>query len=265
MRGRGVIMSEALKVLASTLGTFALLLVAWAGAIDLFELSPQVLPGPMEVARALWAGWSQGALWPHAAFTLKGAMGGWAIGVAMGVVTAAAVAESGVARKVVYPLVIAVQSMPTVAVAPLIVVYFGVGLASKLVTVSLLCFFPVFVSTVAGLESASPRLLDLYRSNGASRWRMLLDVKAPSAAPGFFAGAQVAIVLSFIGAVVSEFVASRAGLGHVIKAFASDLNVAVMFAAIASLAVLGAAVGYALERLRRTVLFWIPDAGRSPP
>lgn len=257
-------MAEPLKVALATTATFLSLLAAWMLAIDVFDLSPQILPSPAEVAGAIWNGWSRGAFLPHAAFTLKGALGGWAIGTALGVAVGALVAESAIARRTLYPLVIAVQSMPTVAVAPLIVVYLGVDLPSKLATVALLCFFPVFVNTVAGLGSADTRLLDLYRANGASRWRTLLDVKVPSAADTMLSGAQVAIVLSFIGAVVSEFVASRAGLGYLVKTYANDLNVAVMFAAIATLAVLGATVGAAVARLRNLLVFWKPrrDPGR---
>jgi NitT/TauT family transport system permease protein len=256
--------AEPIKTGLATAATFLLLLAAWTLAIDVFELSPQILPSPAAVAEALWHGWSQGAFVPHAVFTLQGALGGWAIGAVLGALAGAVVAESNLARRVLYPMVIAVQSMPTVAIAPLIVVYFGVDLPSKLVTVALLCFFPVFVNAVAGLTSADPRLLDLYRANGASRWRTLIDVKVPSAADAVLSGAQVAIVLSFIGAVVSEFVASRAGLGYLIKTFANDLNVAVMFAAIATLAVLGAGIGTALARLRGAVVFWKPrhDAPR---
>ena len=165
-------------------------------------------------------------------------------------------AEVRVARLALYPIVIAIQSMPTVAVAPLIVVYLGVGLPSKLATVALLCFFPLFVNTVAGLMAADSQLLDLYRAASATRWRTLIDVKLPGAADQVLAGAQVALVLSFIGCVVSEFVASRAGLGHLIKVYANDLNVAIMFASLASLAMLGASLGYALSLLRRRLVFW---------
>jgi NitT/TauT family transport system permease protein len=249
-------MREGLKVTVASLGTLAVLLLVWSGVIRLLALPPQVLPGPLEVAAVWWHGWSSGAFWPHAAFTLQGALGGFAIGVALGALAGIMVAEWRIARQVFYPIVIAIQSMPTVAVAPLIVVYFGVGLPSKLVTVALLCFFPVFVNTVAGLMSADARLLDLYRAASATRWRLLVDVKLPSAADQMLAGAQVALVLSFIGCVVSEFVASRAGLGHLIKTFANDLNVAVMFAAVATLALIGGPLGYALSLVRRRVVFW---------
>ena len=241
---------EALRTAAASTATLLLALLAWEGLVRGLALSPQVLPGPGLVARAVWQGWVEGTFWPHIAITLQGALGGCLLGSVLGFVAGVGVAGSRRLRLALYPVVIAVQSMPTVAVAPLIVVYFGVGLPSKLVTVALLCFFPLFVNTVAGLQAADARLLDLYRAASASRWRVLADVQIPGCVPSLLAGLQVAVVLSFIGCVVSEFVASRAGLGYLIKVYSNDLNVAVMFACIVTLAVLGGGTGYALNRLR---------------
>lgn len=240
-------------MLAASSMTLVLVLGAWEAAVRGLSLPAEVLPGPLTVGRALWSGWVGGTFWPHAWLTIQGALGGCLIGALLGVVLGVVVAQWPVMRRALYPVVAAVQSMPTVAIAPLIVVYFGVGLPSKLVTVAMLCFFPLFVNTVAGIAAADARLLDLYRAASASRWRVLVDVKLPSAAPSMLAGLQVALVLSFIGCVVSEFVASRAGLGHLIKIYANDLNVAVMFACIVSLAVIGGSLGYALTRFREVM------------
>jgi NitT/TauT family transport system permease protein len=247
---------EGLRIALASLATLATLLAAWMLAIRLLGLPPQVLPSPSEVARALAAGWIGGAFWPHILITLQGALGGGLIGAALGIVAGVALAEWPLARRTLYPIVIGLQSMPLVAVAPLIVVYFGVGLASKVVMVALLCFFPPFVNTVAGFMAADPRLLDLYRAASATRWRTLVDVKLPGAADHVLAGLQIALVLSFIGCVVAEFVAARAGLGYLIKVYANDLNVAVMFAGIASLAIVGGGLGYLLALCRRRVVFW---------
>lgn len=241
---------ETIKTVAASTATLIVALLIWEVFVRSLQISPQVLPGPELVAQALWQGWVGGTFWLHIWVTLKGALGGCAIGGTLGFAVGVAVASNRRLHQALYPVVIAIQSMPTVAVAPLIVVYFGIDLASKLVTVALLCFFPLFVNTVAGLRSADPRLLDLFRAASASRWRILLDVQIPGCVPHLIAGLQVAVVLSFIGCVVSEFVASRAGLGHLIKTYANDLNVAVMFACIVTLALLGGSAGYALNRLR---------------
>ncbi len=210
----------------------------------------------MAVGSELLRGWIGGSFWPHAAFTLQGALGGWLAGSLLGLGMGLVAVEWRPVRLTLYPIVVAIQSMPTVAIAPLIVVYFGVGLSSKLVTVGLLCFFPMFINTVAGLLSADGNLLDLYRAASASRWRTLVDVRLPSAANHILAGLQIALVLSFIGCVVSEFVASSAGLGYIIKMYSSELNIALMFAGVVSLAVIGGVLGYLLELLRRRIVFW---------
>jgi len=249
-------MAEGIKVVFASACTLALLLLLWVGAINAFALSAQLLPPPSSVLAALPDGWVGGSFWPHIAFTLQGSLGGWVIGIVIGLVAGVVVAEWRIARLVFYPIVIGIQSMPTVAIAPLVIVYFGVGLPSKLVTVALLCCFPVFVNTVAGLTSANGRLLDLYRAASATRWRTLVDIKLPGAAEHILASVQIALVLSFIGCVVSEFIASRAGLGHLIKIYSSDINVAVMFAAIVSLAVIGGGLGYLVTLARRRIVFW---------
>lgn len=251
-------MAEPLKLALATIATFVTLMLLWQGAIGLFSVPAYILPAPSAVGAALERGWIGGALWPHAWFTLRGALIGGAIGALAGIVAGAIVAEVRVASLAFYPLVIAIQSMPTVAIAPLIVVYLGVGLASKIATVALLCFFPVFVNTVAGFRAADPRLVDLYRAASATRWRMFLDVKLPGAVDHVMASLQIALVLAFVGCVVSEFVASSAGLGYVIKTFASDLNAAVMFAAIASLGLIGGVLGALITRAHRAIVFWRP-------
>lgn len=249
-------MSEPLKLALATLITFVALMLLWKGAIGVFAVPAYILPPPTAVGSALQQGWIGGTLWPHAWFTVRGALIGCAIGALAGMIAGAVVAEVRVASLAFYPLVIAIQSMPTVAIAPLIVVYLGVGLASKIVTVALLCFFPVFVNTVAGFRAADPKLIDLYRAASATRLRMFLDVKLPGAVDHIMASLQIALVLAFVGCVVSEFVASSAGLGYVIKTFANDLNAAVMFAAIASLGLIGGAVGFLITRAHRRIVFW---------
>jgi NitT/TauT family transport system permease protein len=249
-------MGETFKLGFATLVTFLALMLLWQGAIILFALPSYILPSPYAVGSALERGWIGGALWHHAWFTMCGVLIGCLIGAIAGIAAGAIVAETRIFSLAFYPLVIAVQSMPTVAIAPLIIVYLGVGLASKIVTVAMLCFFPVFVNTVAGFNAADPKLIDLYQAASATRWRMFLDVKLPGAVDHIMASLQIALVLAFVGCVVSEFVASSAGLGHIIKTFATDLNSAVMFAAIASLGILGGTLGFLITRIHRRIVFW---------
>lgn len=249
-------MPEIVKTGLATAFTFVLLIVLWTAAIDVMGVPSYVLPRPSAIGDALWRGWVGGFLWPHAWFTLKGAFIGFVIGTLLGILAGVIVAEIRIAAQAIYPLVIAIQSMPTVAIAPLIIVYFGVGLPSKVVTVALLCFFPVFVNTVVGLRAADPRLVDLYRAASATRLRLFWDVKFPGALDHILVSLQIALVLALVGCVVSEFIASTAGLGHVIKTFANDMNTAVMFAAILSLALIGAVTGYLIQLMHRRIVFW---------
>lgn len=249
-------MADALKTAAASAVTFVLLILLWYGAIAWFAIPEFVLPTPAQVWQALLNGWLSGALVEHAVFTLTATLTGFVIGSLIGIAVGALVAEVAVISLAFYPIIIAIQSMPTIAIAPLIIVYFGVGMESKVFTVALLCFFPVFVNTVAGLNAADPRLMDLYRAFSANRLRIFWDVKLPGAVDHIMASLQIAIVLAFVGCVVSEFIASTKGLGHIIKTFAADLNVALMFAAIVSLGVLGAVAGGLVGRLHRALVFW---------
>jgi NitT/TauT family transport system permease protein len=244
------------KTLAATAATLLVLGLLWEGAIAAFDLPPFVLPPLSAIRDAVVQGWIVGTLHEHAAFTVTATATGFLIGAAAGIVLGALVAEIRPLGLAVYPIVIATQSMPTVALAPLIVVYLGVGMPSKVATVALLCFFPVFVNTIVGVRAAPPALVDLYRAFGSGRLRVFLDVKLPAAVDPVMAGLQIAVVLAFIGCVVSEFIASQRGLGYVIRAFSNDLNVAVMFAAILGLAVLGSAAGAAVRLAHRLLVPW---------
>lgn len=248
--------ADRLKTLGATMVTLAVLALAWEGAIRLFALPEFVLPPLSRIGGALNQGWVEGTLHEHALFTLQGTTTGLIVGAVAAIALGALVAEIRPLALAVYPLVIATQSMPTVAIAPLIIVYLGVGLASKVATVALLCFFPVFVNTIIGVRGADPALIDLYRAFGASRFRVFRDVKLPGAVDSIMAGLQIAVVLAFVGCVVSEFIASPKGLGHIIRAFAADLNVAVMFAAIIGLATMGAIAGGAARTAHRTLVPW---------
>ena len=249
-------MRDWLKTGIATAITFATLIFLWEFAVRALDIPEYVIPRPGAVGRALTQGWIEGTLHEHAAFTIQATVAGFLAGAAAAIVLGALVAEIRPLALAVYPLVIAIQSMPTVAIAPLIVVYLGVGMASKVFTVALLCFFPVFVNTIIGLRAADAGLVDLYRAHMAGRWRIFLDVKLPGAADHVMSGLQVAVVLAFVGCVVSEFVASTRGLGFIIRAFASELNISVMFAAIVSLGAMGAITGALVRFAHRRIVFW---------
>lgn len=249
-------MSRRLVNIALPLLTFVVLVGAWQAYVRAFAVPDFILPEPGEVATAFVRTFAEGRIWPHLFFTVQCLAAGYAIGCTIAVVLGAVVAESRIAERCFYPYVIALQSMPKVALAPLLFVWFGFGAESKIVMVALICFFPVFVNTMVGMKQADPALIDVMRASAASRWQIFRHVKLPAAASPIFAGLQIAVVLGLIGALVAEFIATKVGLGRMITAAAADLNVGLILAIVVVLAALGLA-GTALVRwIHRRVVFW---------
>jgi NitT/TauT family transport system permease protein len=151
--------------------------------------------------------------------------------------------------------------MPKVALAPLILVWCGFGIESKVVLIVLICFFPLFVNVIVGLRSADQDLIDLCRASCASRWYIFRHVKLPSAAGSIFAGLQIGASLALIGAVVGEFVSSQRGLGYLIASSTVNMSVATMFAAAILLTVLGIVATEAVRWAHRLVVFWERSVG----
>ena len=154
------------------------------------------------------------------------------------------------------PIVVAIQSIPKVALAPLLIVWFGFGVSSKMVLVALICFFPVFINSFYGFRSANPDLLRLYKAFGSSRLHVFRQVKLPSAASSIFAGLQIGVVLALIGAVVGEFVSSKEGLGYLIQSSTLSFDVATMFASVVSLSIIGITASTLVRWVQARVVFW---------
>jgi NitT/TauT family transport system permease protein len=166
------------------------------------------------------------------------------------------VAEYDLLGRILMPFIVGFQSMPKVALAPLLLVWFGFDLTSKVILVGLICFFPMFVNTVAGLRSANNDLVDLYRACSSSRLLIFWDVKLPGAANSIFAGLQIAMVMALLGAVVGEFVASRRGLGYLIQSSGVNFDVPAMFTAVLTLSALGITATFILRKLHSKVVYW---------
>jgi NitT/TauT family transport system permease protein len=231
-------------------------LLLWHYGTTLFGVPAYLLPGPYAVLQSAIKLYSTGLILPHVGITMTEMMVGYACGCFAAFVLAALVSEFETVEQIVVPYVIGFQSMPKVALAPLLLVWFGFGLTSKFVLVALICFFPVFVNSLAGLRAANQDLLDLYRAFSAPRWLIFWDVKLPGAASSIFAGLQIAIVLGLIGAVVGEFVAAKQGLGHLIQASSFNFDVGAMFTAVFTLSMIGI-IGHAIVRfIQRRVVYW---------
>jgi NitT/TauT family transport system permease protein len=245
-----------LKDFLYPLTTACVLLAIWFFAVKWFEISPYMLPSPQAVGNALWVGVVEGTFLPHLSATLKATLIGYFAGCSAAIVVGASLAEWKILDRFLNPFIVAFQSMPKVALAPLIIVWFGYDVESKIVMVALICFFPVFVSAFNGIRAANHDLVDLFRGLSASRLTILLNVKLPSAAGAIFSGLQIAVVMALIGAVVGEFVAAKAGLGYLIQASSSTLDIATMFAAVVLLSAIGVAGSELLRFLYQRIVFW---------
>ncbi len=247
-------MSENTKsVLYPTLLLLALLAL-WFVAVQRWGVPNYILPPLQGVMSALRRGYIEGAYWKDFGFTLTSMLTGYIGGCSLAFIIGILFAEFRWLERLLYPFVLALQSMPKVALAPLILIWFGFGLGSKAVMVGLVCFFPMFINT----------LIDLMRAFSASRWHILTHIKIPSAASHIFAGLQISIVLGLIGAVVAEFVSSSAGLGYLINASTTTLDTSTMFAALLSLAVLGIGGSQIVRLIQRRLVFWDRTSHTQP-
>jgi NitT/TauT family transport system permease protein len=231
-------------------------LLLWDLSVRFFKVPAYLVPAPLSVGAALVDGLVNGTFYPHIAATLYAVVIGYLVGCFLAIVIGALLAEVPLIERALMPYIVALQSMPKVALAPLIIVWFGFGLSSKVVLVALICFFPVFINTLVGIRSVNPDIVNLYRAFSASRWNILLNVKLPAAASSIFAGLQISVAMALIGAVVGEFIASKAGLGNLLQASSMTMDVATMFAVVIVLAAIGVAGNEILQYLHRKVVFW---------
>ncbi|PLZ02689.1 ABC transporter permease [Burkholderia sp. WAC0059] len=249
-------MRGAVPAVLSPLASLAVAIACWQAAVVLFAIPDYVLPAPLAVWHALANGFADGTLWPHIGATLEETVLGYAIGSALAVAAGALLAESSVFERFVFPLLAGLQAMPKVALGPVILVWCGYGIESKVVLVVLVCFFPMFVNTVNGLKRADPDLLDACRAFSASRTFLFFHVKLPGAAPEIFSGLQIGVSLALIGSVVGEFLSSQRGLGYLISSASVNMNVATMFAGALLLAAIGVGGAQLVRIVQRRVVFW---------
>jgi len=234
----------------------------WEAVCRLGLVSALVLPAPSAVAHEFYYVCREIAVGGPMRFdllvTLYESVAGFLLAVIIALVCGTLIAEVPALRRVLMPYLVAVNAAPKIAFAPLLVVWFGFGTGSKVVMAALIAFFPILVNTVAGLAGADPAKLRLMRSLAASGWMTFRKVKLPDALPVIFAGLKTAIVFAVVGAVVGEFVGADAGLGHLIKQTDYQLDVALTFALIVLLSLVGILLFYAVDWFERRALFWTP-------
>jgi NitT/TauT family transport system permease protein len=239
---------------AAPLLTFAFLLVLWEASTDYFRIPTWLLPSPSTIAVA-FIDWRV-ELWNHFLTTLSETLIGFALSIALAVPLAVAVVYSPFLRKSIYPILLALQSVPKVAIAPLLALWIGFGMLPKVLVVFLVCFFPIIVATATGLASVSVPVMDLIRSLSANQFQTFIKIRFPTAMPHIFVGLKIAITFAVIGAVIGEFVGSESGLGYLILVSSSQARTPVAFAALTILTVMSIVLYYIIEFIERISVPW---------
>jgi len=252
------------RLLGETLipaATLLAALLAWEVATRAFRIPRFIMPAPSAILGEGWE-WRYRFI-GHTWVTLYETLGGFALSMAVGVPLAVLIVYSPALRAAIYPLVILAQSVPKIAIAPVLLLVLGYGEVPKMVVAFLVAFFPVVVDTATGLAATPPELLDLSRSYRASAFKTFVKVRLPMALPFIFAGAKVAITLSVIGAVVGEFVGSDKGLGYVILSSTSYWKTEVAFSAMILLSLMAIVLFAAVSLVERVVCPWLNPQGEG--
>lgn len=234
--------------------TFAVLLLIWEAAVREAKIPAWLLPSPSVIGAAFVDWWRE--LLFHSLVTLYETLAGFALAIALGVPLAVAVVYSPVLQKTIYPILLALQSVPKVAIAPLLALWIGFGAMPKIIVVFLVCFFPIVVATATGLTAVPPALMDLIRSLSATPFQIFVKARFPTAMPHIFVGLKIAITFAVIGAVIGEFVGSESGLGYLILVSSSQSRTPVAFAALVVLTLMSIVLYYAVEFVERLMVPW---------
>ena len=246
-RGAGIV----LPVVAS----LVVFVLAWQLVVFVTGYPSFILPGPYTVLERFAKAWADGTMWPHTQTTLVEVLLGFVIGATIGLVTGIGLARSRLAERLLSPYLVAAQATPVLVLAPLIVLWFGSGLPSKLVICTLIVFFPVAVATMVGIRSVDPRLLEMANSFRATSWQTITRVEVPAALPAILGGLRVGITLAVIGAIVGEWAGGESGLGVLINiARGSLFDIPLMFSALLTLALVGVALYLVMVLIERRLV-----------
>jgi NitT/TauT family transport system permease protein len=230
------------------------ILAAWELGVRLGGVPVYLLPPPSIIAARLFTDWRAIAL--HTAVTTSEILIGFLLSIVVSIPLAALLAQSRAVERALYPVLVASQTVPKVAIAPLLVVWFGFGLAPKVVIAFLVCFFPILIDAMIGFRSTPKEVLWLARSMGTSRWKTFVHFQIPAALPNIFAGVKVASTLAIVGAVVGEFVAADKGLGYQLIVANGTMDISLSFAVLATLSILGILLFAAVDFCERLALPW---------
>ena len=244
-----------LRRVAPILLAFVAFVAIWKAIVVVAGYPPFILPAPEQVAGRFVGAWSDGTIAPHAIATLQEVLLGFGIGAGLGVAVGYLLARSNLVERVLSPYIVAAQATPILALAPLLAIWFGPGLLSKVVICALIVFFPVAVSTMVGIRSVDTGLLELGRSLRATRRQILWTLEIPAALPSILGGIRVGVTLAVVGAIVAEWAGASRGLGVLVNlARASLFDTPLMFATLLTIALLGIALYAVVVVLERRLV-----------
>jgi len=241
------------KQLTPVVSTLALF-VLWEAACQAFRIPTFILPRPTEALAALIDNWA--GIWPNALHTLITTLIGFGGAVAVGMLLGIAVGTSALVYDAINPLLIGFNAIPKVALVPILVLWFGIGTVPAVITAFLTAFFPIVVNVATGIATVEPELSDVLRSLGASKTDIVRKVGIPRSMPYFFASLKIAIALAFVGAVVSESIASNVGIGYLMLSASATFRIPLVFAGLLVIALMGIIMYLAAARLERRFASW---------
>ncbi|HPF25510.1 MAG TPA: ABC transporter permease [Steroidobacteraceae bacterium] len=230
---------------------FVALGILWEYAVRAGDIKAYLLPAPSDILSEMWR--SRTALLEHGWVTLQEVLSGFAFAFVFSPILAVMIFFVPVLRRTLYPLMIALQSIPKVGLAPIVVVWFGYGLSSKVLMAFLFAFFPLLIAALGGLKATPEHLVEHFRALRASFWQTLVQLRLPSAMPAFIDGCKVAMPLAVIGAVVGEFIGSYEGLGNLVMVASGSANSSLTFAALIAVTLLSLVLFWIIEVLGRLV------------
>ena len=236
------------------IASLMLLLAVWQGLVTAFEIKPFILPSPELVFRLILDRYD--VLFRHTLVTSYETAAGFLLSVLIGISTAALLVAWRPVERLLYPLLVASQTVPKVAIAPLFIVWLGFGFLPKIIIAFLVAFFPVVISTVVGLKSTPVEMIYLGRIVGFSSWRMFARISFPRALPEIFAGLKVAMTLAIVGAIVGEFVGASEGLGYLLLFGTAQMQTPLVFAALLFLIFIGVVFFGFIQWCERLTIPW---------
>jgi NitT/TauT family transport system permease protein len=224
-----------------------------------FHVSELLLPAPSRIIGALIDGFRTGLFTAALQATLLEVFLGFVVAAVAAFLCGMVISQVRIVEVVLYPYIVALQTLPKVAIAPFILIWVGFGVESKVVIAAMVAFFPMLVNTIVGLKSTPPEKIELMRSLSASRTKIFWYIQLPEALPYIFAGLNIGIVMSVLGAIVGEFIGAKAGLGYLLLQMNYSMDVIGMFAVLLVLGLMGIILNTIMQFARRKIVFWLPE------